>query len=86
MQNAPLEKAGRFYSLNRIDMQEELVDLFDEEDRMTLSSVTMTDAYAQKERFLRGANLLVRNGDGKFWIPRRQSRKKTFPGSLDFSA
>lgn len=67
-------------------MQEELVDLFDDEDRITLSSVTMTYAYAQKEGFLRGANLLVRNGDGKFWIPRRQSHKKTFPGSLDFSA
>ena len=30
--------------------------------------------------------LLIRNQDGKFWIPRRQATKKVLPNCLDGSA
>ena len=67
-------------------MQDELLDLVNEQDEV-IGTIWRSQAYAQNRLFqVRAVWLLIRNQDGKFWIPRRHATKVTLPNALDGSA
>ena len=67
-------------------MEDELLDLVNEQDQV-IGTIWRSQAYEQnKLASLRAVWLLIRNQDGKFWIPRRHASKKTLPNCLDGSA
>ena len=64
-------------------MQDELLDLVDEQDQV-IGTIWRSQAYAEnKLASLRAVWLLIKNQDGKFWIPRRQVSKQILPNCLD---
>ena len=66
-------------------MEEELLDLVNEQDQV-VGVITRSQAYAQnKLSSLRAVWLLIKNQDGKFWIPRRSGTKSSNPACLDGS-
>jgi len=75
----------KFIDERRI-MEEELLDLVNEQDQV-VGTIFRSQAYAEnKLASIRAVWLLIKNQDGKFWIPRRQSTKKILPNALDGSA
>ena len=67
-------------------MMDELLDLVNEQDQV-IGTIWRSQAYADKRlSSLRAVWLLIKNQDGKFWIPRRQATKKILPNCLDGSA
>lgn len=66
-------------------MEDELLDIVDEFDQV-ICVMTRSQAYAEnKLSSLRAVWLLIKNQDGKFWIPRRSVTKSSSPNSLDGS-
>lgn len=67
-------------------MEEELLDIVNEHDQV-IGVIPRSQAYAEnKLASLRAAWLLIKDQDGRFWIPRRQSTKEILPNYLDGSA
>lgn len=67
-------------------MEDELLDVVNEQDQV-IGTIFRSQAYEQnKLSSLRAIWFLVRNQDGKFWIPRRHASKKNSPNILDGSA
>jgi len=67
-------------------MEDELVDLVNENDEI-VGKVFRSKAYAEnKLASLRAVWFLIKNQEGKLWIPRRQAHKKSSPNCLDGSA
>jgi|GEM_PF-613743 len=67
-------------------LEDELLDIVNDQDEV-IETMVRSQAYAQnKLASLRAVWLLIKNQDGKFWIPRRQSTKKILPNALDGSA
>ncbi len=66
-------------------MQDELLDLVNEQDQV-VGTMWRSQAYAEKRlASLRAVWLLIKNQDGKFWIPKRCATKKNSPNTLDGS-
>ncbi|MBV8661113.1 MAG: NUDIX hydrolase [Candidatus Dependentiae bacterium] len=66
-------------------MEEELLDIVNDQDQV-IGVMTRTQAYNEnKLSSLRAVWLLIKNDEGKFWIPRRCATKKRSPNSLDGS-
>ena len=65
--------------------QEEWVDIVNLQDEV-IDSMSRVDAY-QKKMFasMRASWLMIKNREGKLWIPRRHLDKKVLPGALDGS-
>ena len=67
-------------------IQDELLDIVDEQDQV-IGILPRSVAYERNILFsLRAVWLLIKNEDGKFWIPRRVATKKVLPHCLDGSA
>jgi isopentenyl-diphosphate delta-isomerase len=66
------------------DSGEEILDLVDENDNV-VGSISRKDLYSQGLRNYRVVHAFIVNSEGKFWIPRRVSTKKLYPGGLDYS-
>ena len=74
------------FSAGALAQEDELLDLVNEHDEV-VGTIFRSQAYAEKRlASLRAVWLLIRNQDGKFWIPRRQATKKVLPNCLDGSA
>ena len=66
-------------------MQDELLDIVNEQDQV-IGTMTRSQAYAEhKLSSLRAVWLLIKNQEGKFWIPQRTADKKSSPSALDGS-
>jgi isopentenyldiphosphate isomerase len=66
-------------------MQDELLDIVNEQDQV-IGTIMRSQAYAEnKLSSLRAVWLLIKNQDGKFWIPQRCATKKSNPNTLDGS-
>ena len=66
--------------------QEEWLDIVNEDDNV-IGMMSRSDAYEQKlYSSLRTCWLMIKNSEGKLWIPRRHLSKKILPGGLDGSA
>ena len=66
-------------------MHDELLDIVNEQDQV-IDTMTRSQAYAQgKLSSLRAVWLLIKNQDGKFWIPQRNVAKTSNPDCLDGS-
>ena len=66
-------------------MEEELLDIVDDQDQV-IGVMTRSQAYSEnKLSSLRAVWLLIKNQDGKFWIPRRCATKDRSPNTLDGS-
>ncbi|MBP6869802.1 NUDIX domain-containing protein [Candidatus Babeliales bacterium] len=65
--------------------EDELLDIVDEHDQV-IGVLPRSVAYQQnKLACLRAVWLLIKNEEGKFWIPRRCAKKISSPSSLDGS-
>jgi 8-oxo-dGTP pyrophosphatase MutT (NUDIX family) len=68
--------------------EDELLDLFDKDEKV-VGTVERGDYYKNpekyKDRYLRSAEMFIRNDKGELWIPRRHINKKIAPGGLDYS-
>jgi len=66
-------------------MQEEWLDIVNEQDEI-IGKMPRSEAY-EKKLFasLRASWLMIKNSDGKLWIPRRHPDKKVLPNVLDGS-
>lgn len=66
-------------------MQEEWLDIVNEKDEV-IDSMPRSEAY-KKRMFssLRASWLMIKNNQGKLWIPRRHPNKKVLPNVLDGS-
>lgn len=72
--------------VSKVFMEEELLDIVNEQDQV-VDILPRSIAYQQnKLASLRAVWLLIKNEDGKFWIPRRHGSKKILPNCLDGSA
>jgi isopentenyldiphosphate isomerase len=67
-----------------IDHPEEILDLVDENDNV-IGTETRGEIYTKGLRNFRVVHALIRNSEGKLWIPRRVSTKKLYPNGLDYS-
>ncbi len=66
-------------------MVDELLDLVNEQDQV-IGTIWRSQAYQQKKlASLRAVWLLIRNENGKFWIPKRSASKISSPNTLDGS-
>ena len=66
-------------------MKDELLDLVDEQDQV-VGTIYRSQAHAEnKLASLRAVWLLIKNKDGKFWIPKRSATKESSPNALDGS-
>ena len=66
-------------------MEDELLDLVDEQDQV-VGTIYRSQAHAKnKLASLRAVWLLIKNQDGKFWIPKRSAAKESSPNALDGS-
>ncbi len=63
---------------------QEYLDIVDENDRV-ITKMTIEDAYKQSIGNIRWVCLMIRNDEGKLWIPRRLLTKSKFPWALDYS-
>lgn len=69
-------------------MDDELLDLVDKNDEVigTILRSQSGNLHIENRGYLRAAELLIQNNDGKLWIPRRSLKKRIAPGGLDYSA
>ena len=66
-------------------MEDELLDLVNAQDEV-IGTILRSQAYAEKRLYqLRAVWLVIKNEDGKFWIPKRSATKKNSPNYLDGS-
>jgi isopentenyldiphosphate isomerase len=64
--------------------EDEVLDLVDEKDHV-IGTIARSQINDMKTGYIRAAELLIQNDEGKLWIPRRQMHKRIAPGGLDFS-
>ena len=65
--------------------QEEWLDIVNEDDEV-IGMMPRSEAWDQKLfSSLRSSWLMIKNSEGKLWIPRRHESKKILPGALDGS-
>ena len=65
--------------------QDELLDIVDVQDQV-IGTMLRSQVYEKKMfKSIRSSWLMIKNQDGKLWIPRRSSRKKVLPNFLDGS-
>lgn len=80
------KKTDAYANNSQAISDDELLDIVNEQDQV-IQVMTRSKAYAEnKLKSLRAAWLLIKNQDGKFWIPRRHASKKLMPNHLDGSA
>ena len=66
-------------------MHDEMLDIVNEQDQV-IATIARSQAYAEKRLHqLRAVWLLIRNQEGKFWIPQRSADKESNPNMLDGS-
>lgn len=67
---------------------DELLDLVDKDDEVigTILRSQSGSLHEENKGFLRAAEVLIQNKEGKLWIPRRSLKKRIAPGGLDYSA
>lgn len=65
--------------------EDELLDLVDKNDKV-IGTIWRSKTADPFKGYLRAAELLIINDEGKLWVPRRQMHKRIAPGGLDFSA
>lgn len=65
-------------------MEDELLDLVDEQDRV-IGTRLRSDIYRERLSSFRAINAFLVNDKGELWIPRRTAFKKIFPLCLDMS-
>lgn len=67
-----------------MDSEIEILDLVDENDQI-IGAMERGEVYRRGLSNFRVVNALIRNSEGKLFIPRRQKHKHLFPLSLDAS-
>ena len=65
-------------------MNDELLDLVDEQDRV-IGTMRRSEVYDKKLRNIRVVNAFIVNSKGELWIPRRTAHKRSYPLCLDMS-
>lgn len=76
---------GKDFLMNVVNQQEEWVDIVNENDEV-VGSMPRSEAYDKKMfASMRASWLMIKNSEGKLWIPRRNFNKKVLPGALDGS-
>jgi isopentenyl-diphosphate delta-isomerase len=70
--------------MNHLCFEDELLDLVDEQDRVTGSKLR-SEIYREGLSNFRAVNAFLVNDAGQLWIPRRTATKRTFPSCLDMS-
>jgi isopentenyl-diphosphate delta-isomerase len=62
----------------------EVLDLVNKDDEV-IGTVTRDQVEGLKDGYVRAAEMLIINSQGKIWVPRRSMHKKLKPGGLDYS-
>ena len=70
-----------------MDDDDELLDLVDKNDKKigTILRSEIANLHNENSGFLRAAEVLIINSNGRLWIPRRTMHKRIAPGGLDYS-
>ena len=69
-------------------MEHEILDVVDGFDNIigTIDREDYDQLLAQPDRFIRAADLLIMNEEGKLWVPIRTADKRIAPNGYDYGA